>query len=421
MAHCTKFVRAATGGMFIHYDRTAEHKLSNQDIDHERTHLNYNLAFNDQPLNQSVFLKKRLSEITTNGRKTQNVMCDWIVTLPVEVKSEDEERFFKETYDFLSEKYGRENVISAYVHKDETTPHLHFSWVPVEKTEQGEKLNAKAIINRNTLRTFHREYSQCINERLGYECGVVNGIVRENGKNKTIAELKTENQANIKAIDASLTSIRAISEELDKIPLAEPETVLKRSLVGSKLKKTLSIDEWETLQAIREELETDRSALNQALDHVRSALIKEKNIIEELTATPLAKQNRELKKELISVKEELLETRNELNAYQQFIDRFHLEELFAFFKQLFEKIKGLWGHESIRAEVDLTKFCSSNELVSRNTMDQVEILLEEKESQLYNVCQFLREQNWSEEEILFVLNRDQFMDLEQENQEMQIG
>ncbi len=33
--------------------------------------------------------------------------------------------FFKETFQFLSERYGKDNIVYAYVHMDQTTPHMH--------------------------------------------------------------------------------------------------------------------------------------------------------------------------------------------------------------------------------------------------------------------------------------------------------
>ena len=43
MAHVMKFTKASCGHMFAHFDRKAEH-ISNENLDRERTHLNYNLA-----------------------------------------------------------------------------------------------------------------------------------------------------------------------------------------------------------------------------------------------------------------------------------------------------------------------------------------------------------------------------------------
>lgn len=89
----------------------------------------------------------------------------------------------------MSERYGRKNVVSAYVHMDEIgqTPHMHFCFVPVEKLEDGiEKLNAKAVVDRNELRQFHPALQKAIDESLGYHVSITSGITKEQGGNKTV-------------------------------------------------------------------------------------------------------------------------------------------------------------------------------------------------------------------------------------------
>ena len=83
---------------------------------------------NCKPLKTEQFVKQRLSEVHHINRKDIIVMVDWIVTLPKNVPSQDESKFFACTYDYLKNQYGEKNVIGAWVHKDETTPHLHFSF-----------------------------------------------------------------------------------------------------------------------------------------------------------------------------------------------------------------------------------------------------------------------------------------------------
>lgn len=64
-------------------------------------------------------------------------MGEIIVTLPKDVKAQDERAFFRSVYDFYCEDFGKENVINAIVHKDETTPHIHLDFVPVIKGTKG--------------------------------------------------------------------------------------------------------------------------------------------------------------------------------------------------------------------------------------------------------------------------------------------
>src|SRR5699024_12793804 len=81
-------------------------------------------------------------------------------------------------YDFLSERYGEENVFAGVVHNDETTPHMHFAFMPVtddEKRER-EKVSAKEVLNRNELKSFHQDLDNHLKERIPqiYQKGVLN-------------------------------------------------------------------------------------------------------------------------------------------------------------------------------------------------------------------------------------------------------
>lgn len=55
-------------------------------------------------------------------------------TLPEELAEasyEQQSAFFEATTNFLNDRYGQENAVAAVVHYDETTPHLHYAFVPV--------------------------------------------------------------------------------------------------------------------------------------------------------------------------------------------------------------------------------------------------------------------------------------------------
>lgn len=198
LAHMMKMTRGASGHMFLHYERAKNDKgeyvrFGNQDIKSSNTVLNYNLANQDQAKRQLDFLHQRLSEVKVHNRKDVNVMVDWVVTLPQSLNNkgfEDEERFFKEAYKFLNDRYGKENVISAYVHMDETTPHMHYAFVPVvkDKKKGGYKLSAKEAVTREDLRTFHKDLSEHMERVFGRDIGILNEATKEG--NKSIEELK---------------------------------------------------------------------------------------------------------------------------------------------------------------------------------------------------------------------------------------
>lgn len=188
MAHVEKYTRGAMGNMLAHYDRT---KASSKSlIDPERTPLNYNLAAANQQLSQLEFIHKRLSEIKVLNRKDVNVFCDWIVTAPQELSENEYADFFKEVYDFLNDRYEKENVISAYVHMDESQPHIHYAFVPVaiDKKKGIPKLSAKEVITLKELKSFHKDLSDHLNKFFGRDIGILNGATDLG--NQTIEQLR---------------------------------------------------------------------------------------------------------------------------------------------------------------------------------------------------------------------------------------
>ena len=190
MAHCMKYTKASCGHMFAHFDRKVEH-ISNENVDRTRSHLNYNLAAHQQ-MEQGEFVRQRCSEIRCQNRKDVNVMVSWIVTAPKDLPKQAEPAFFQAAYDFLENRYGRSNVVSAYVHMDEVTPHMHFAFVPVteDRKRGGYKVSAKEVINRRDLQTFHSDLSKYLEQQLGFPVNVLNEATKDG--NRDVAELKRE-------------------------------------------------------------------------------------------------------------------------------------------------------------------------------------------------------------------------------------
>ena len=160
----------------------------NERIDPARTHLNYNMAAELQPLPQKKFIENRLSvvrHIDYNKRHNIILMCDWVVTLPENVPMECSDEFFKIAFDFLCERYGAENVISAHVHRDETRDHMHFAFIPVVRDEDGtERLCAKERVCLTDLRRFHPALQKYCEDKMNQSVAILNG--KTEGGNLTI-------------------------------------------------------------------------------------------------------------------------------------------------------------------------------------------------------------------------------------------
>ncbi|MBT2158000.1 plasmid recombination protein [Clostridioides difficile] len=62
----------------------------------------------------------------------------------------------------MKDRYGDKNIVSATVHFDETTPHMHFNFVPI--TSDG-KLSARDLITRIELKKYKMNYQDSYNQK----------------------------------------------------------------------------------------------------------------------------------------------------------------------------------------------------------------------------------------------------------------
>lgn len=217
MAHVTKFTMAAVGNMTNHYSREADDMKprKNINIDRSKTHLNYNLA-PERNVSQVEFIRQRLHEVKCQKRSDVKVMCDWVITAPKDLPADKEQQFFQSSYNFLQKKYGAENVVSAYVHKDETTPHLHFAFVPVtlDKKKGFAKVSAKEVLSRSALQSFHKDLQKHLEKDLGCRVNVLNEATKAG--NMTVPELKKATAAAvIEKGQEAMASLAAASRSLD--------------------------------------------------------------------------------------------------------------------------------------------------------------------------------------------------------------
>ena len=223
MAHMMKHTKASCGHMFAHFDRRAEH-ISNENLDRTRTHLNYNLATH-QTMDQGEFVRKRCSEVHCQNRKDVNVMVSWVVTAPKDLPVNEQRAFFQASYDFLKNRYGLENVVSAYVHMDEVTPHMHFAFVPVKHGFKQDKKNpdisteyykvsAKEVVNRYDLQSFHESLQRFVEKRLGHEVSILNEATKEG--NKSIEELKRQS-ATERLQEATTEASKIVSKAQEEV------------------------------------------------------------------------------------------------------------------------------------------------------------------------------------------------------------
>ncbi|MBY6984968.1 MobV family relaxase, partial [Clostridium botulinum] len=123
-------------GLQKHNQRESENH-NNKDIDKNKSDLNYDLV-NENKINLSekVFdLIEKIRESEKAIRKDAVLLDEFIISSDRDffknMNENEIKKFFETSKQFFAERYGEENIISANVHLDETTPHMHLDVCPL--------------------------------------------------------------------------------------------------------------------------------------------------------------------------------------------------------------------------------------------------------------------------------------------------
>ena len=141
-----------------HNERTKETYASNPDIDPTRTHLNFHLI---KP--QDRYRAESNRQIKEAGCRTRSdsirVMEALFTATPEFFKGKKRselKEFFGEALEFIKQNQAPETIISAVVHLDEETPHMHLCFVPLT---EDKRLSAKEILgNKKKLTQWQDKY-----------------------------------------------------------------------------------------------------------------------------------------------------------------------------------------------------------------------------------------------------------------------
>ena len=211
--HMDKFKKEAVRGIQSHNNRERE-SHSNPDIDYERSGHNYDLHESASG-NYAEAIQNRIDDLllVKAVRKDAVHMCGLIVSSDSaffeKLPPEETRRFFEESKAFLTEFVGAENVISAMVHMDEKTPHMHFLHVPVTPEN---RLNANKIYTRESLKKLQTELPRHLQSR-GFD--LQRGVEQEPGAKKRHLNTREFKQQQ-EALHSLEKEAQAVSAELEQ-------------------------------------------------------------------------------------------------------------------------------------------------------------------------------------------------------------
>ena len=152
-------------------ERDESYQTANPNIDSSRTKENYHIIYPRQSYIEEINSRLERLELKRKIRSDAIYMNSFVITSDGEffkdMRAWEQHAFFEDCAHFFMDKYGYENVLSAVVHMDETTPHLHLNIVPIN----GGRLSSKSLFDRRKLAQLQTELWEQVGKKYGLKRG----------------------------------------------------------------------------------------------------------------------------------------------------------------------------------------------------------------------------------------------------------
>ena len=152
-----KYKGPEISGIESHNERTKEKYNSNPDIDTSRSHLNFHLVTPARKYRAEA--ERQIAEAGCRTRSDSVRVVEALITATPDFfkgkKKSEIKEFFQEALEFIKQNQNPETIISAVVHMDEKTPHMHLCFVPLT---EDKRLCAKEILGNKKKLTQWQDW-----------------------------------------------------------------------------------------------------------------------------------------------------------------------------------------------------------------------------------------------------------------------
>ena len=211
-----KYKRENLKGIYRHNERRNKN-YSNKNINQELSYLNYFLKDCKHSYEKEFELIREKYNLKGQIKTVSNIVCEYIITSDKEffnsIGAEETKRYFETAYKFVCDykNLGEQYILSAKVHMDEKTPHMHIVFIPVVHTKDKKGDNIDKI---SCSEFWKGKNSYQILQNNFYKYMITCGFHLERGrqtenKHLTIEQLK------------SVTNYEKIRKEIEKSPIEE--------------------------------------------------------------------------------------------------------------------------------------------------------------------------------------------------------
>ncbi len=231
-------------------ERDENYQGSNPQIDCERTSDNYHLIY---PQGKYIdMINKRLATLTLKRkiRSDAILMNSFVLGSDGEffkgMRAWEQHAFFEDCARFFMDKYGYENMLSAVVHVDETTPHLHLNLVPINDG----RLSSKSLFDRQKLAELQTELWEQVGKKYGLQRGKENSqathITAAEHKAKVIVqsaeqkrdEIDRQTEQKQAELDGLTQTVEAVTQATGK-PIPKKKKDIEKEIAELRTKTAL--------------------------------------------------------------------------------------------------------------------------------------------------------------------------------------
>lgn len=285
-----KYKRENLKGIFRHNERRNKN-YSNKNIDKELSYLNYSIKECKHTYEKEFDLIKEKYNLKGQVKSVSNIVCEYLITSDKgffeKVGKQEVRRYFETAYKFVYEykNLGEQYILSAKVHMDEESPHMHLVFIPVVHTtdKKGNNIDKIACSEFWKAKDSYRQLQNAFHSYI-----TANGFDLERGNPSERVHLSVEDYKKITNFEESKTLLQDIKIELQEVPdisnfrwtIKNRDEKIQEQIIKPKDKAIKELQEQNTLLTL---------TLNKQMQTVDKAVKYEKEF------KPILEENIELK------------------------------------------------------------------------------------------------------------------------------
>lgn len=354
-----KYKKDNLKGIFRHNERRNTN-YSNNNIDKEKSYLNYSLK--DCKFSYEKEFEEIRKEYSLKGqvKVVSNIACEYIITSDKDffeaIGEGESKRFFKTAYQFVCDykNLGEQYILSAKVHMDEETPHMHLVFIPVVHTtdKKGNSIDKIACSEFWKERDSYRQLQNAFyNYMVEHQFDLQRGLPKEE-TNREHIDLKNfkeitnfaETKSLLDNIKLELPNVPEL-KDIKKVMIGRDEKILneiikpKNDLINELYKENVTlhkelykqsniIDIAEKYQNEKNSILEDNEKLNIKVQHLENEYKKKNEILDLKFSNRKDTLEKEFKNKTFDIeytyKNKIHKLEKENNHLHKIIDKFEI-------------------------------------------------------------------------------------------------